>query len=52
MQPIIDSIDTVTEVVTGIFTLMVANPLLTFFLAAAIVGVGVEVFTQIRGAAK
>jgi hypothetical protein len=52
MAPIITAIETVTEIVTGVFTVMVANPLLTTFLAVGLLGAGIAVFKRLRGAAK
>lgn len=52
MAPIIAAIDTVTEVVTGLFTVMTANAYLTVFLAVGLLGAGIGVFRRLRGAAR
>ena len=52
MATITSATGTVTTVVGDTFEVMTSNPLLVFFLAAAVIGVGIVVFKQIRKAAK
>ena len=52
MPAIMTAFDTVVTLLTKVWTLMTSNPLLTLFLAAGLVGIGVRVFRQIKRAAK
>jgi hypothetical protein len=49
IDTVIAAISNVTEVVGTIFELLTSNALLTFCLAASLVGVGISVFNQLRG---
>lgn len=52
MTALITGIGDVTTVVGSVFTLITGNPLLAFFVAASLVGVGIGVFQQAKGAAR
>lgn len=52
MDAILASTSTLTTLVGDVFELMTANPLLTLFLAASVIGLGISVFKSIKGAAK
>lgn len=46
------SMTTVTGLVSSVFDMMTSNPLLTTFLAAGLIGVGIGVFRSIKGATR
>ena len=46
------AMDTITQLMGKVWTLMTSNPLLTVFVAAALIPVGVGAFTAIRNAAR
>ena len=46
------SVDTVVTLLEKCWTLMTSNPLLTLFLAAGLLTIGVRAFRQIKRAAK
>lgn len=46
------AMDTITELMGKVWTLMTSNPLLTVFVAAALIPVGVGAFVAIRNAAR
>ena len=46
------AIPTLTTLVSGVFDLMVANPLLVVFLAAGLIKVGITIFKGAKRAAK
>lgn len=52
MDAILASTSTLTTLVGDVFDLMTANPLLTLFLAASLVGIGITLFKKIKRAAK
>ncbi len=52
MDSIIAATATVTTMVGKVWDLMISNPLLTVFVAVSLIGVGISVFGQIKGAAK
>jgi len=52
MAAILASMTTITDLVTSVWELMTSNPLLTLFLAAGLLTIGVRVFRQIKRAAK
>lgn len=50
MNAVIAAMDTITELVGSVFDVMTGNPLLTVFLAAGLLTVGISVFTQLKSA--
>ena len=52
MEQITAAMDTVTTVVGSVFTLITGNPLLAAFAAAGLLGVGIGVFSAVKGAAR
>lgn len=52
MSAVMSSFETVTSLMNSVWTLMTSNPLLTLFLAAGLLSVGVGAFRKIKGAAK
>lgn len=46
------STSTLTTLMGNVWTMMTSNPLLTLFLAVAVLSVGVGVFKMIKGASK
>lgn len=46
------SMDTITKLMSSVWTMMTSNPLLTLMLAVGLVSVGVAVFAMIRRAAS
>lgn len=52
MEAIITACGDVVSIVTQVFGVMTANPVLLFFLAASLLGVGISVFKRIKGAAR
>ena len=51
MDAVVSSVDTLGTLMTKVWTLMTSNPLLTLFLAVALLSVGVSVFGMIKHAA-
>lgn len=51
-ESVVSSMDVLGTLMTKVWTLMTSNPLLTLFLAVALLGVGVGVFRMIKGAAR
>jgi len=52
MSAILGAVSDVTTLMGDLFTIMTSNPLMLFFLAASLVGVGIGVFKKIKGAAR
>lgn len=52
MSAVISAVDTISSLVGKVWDLMTANPVLTVFVAAGLLGVGVTVFGLIKGAAR
>ena len=52
MAAILASMTTITDLVTSVWELMTSNPLLSLFLAASLLGVGVSVFRRIKRASR
>ena len=52
MTEIIGAITNVTEVVEGVFTVIIGNPLLLFFTASSLVVAGVGIFRRLKNAAE
>ena len=52
MSAVLGAFDTVTSLMNSVWTLMTSNPLLTLFLAAGLLTIGVGAFRKIKAAAK
>lgn len=52
ISAILGSTSTITTLVGSVWTLMTSNPLLTVFLCASLLGVGISVFRKIRKTSK
>lgn len=52
MDAILSAMETVTSVVSSVFSMITGNALLATFAAAGLVGVGIGVFNAIKGAAR
>ena len=52
MAAVLASTETITSLVSSVWTLMTSNPLLTLFLGVSLLGVGVGVFRMIKSAAR
>lgn len=52
MDAVIAAMDTVTQLMGSVWELMTSNPLLTLFVAAGLISVGVGAFVSIRNAAR
>lgn len=52
MEAVIAAMDTVTQLMGSVWELMTSNPLLTLFVAAGLISVGVGAFVAIRNAAR
>lgn len=52
MSAVLSAVDTIGTLIGNVWTLMTANPVLTVFVAAGLLAVGVSVFGMIKGAAR
>lgn len=52
MDAILTGVETVTTVVGNVFTLITGNALLATFAAAGLLGIGIGVFSAVKGAAR
>ena len=52
MAAVTAAMSSITSLVTSVWELMTSNALLTVFLSAGLLGVGVGVFRQIKSAAR
>lgn len=52
MSAVLGAFDTVTSLMNSVWELMTSNPLLTLFLAAGLLSIGVGAFRKIKSAAK
>lgn len=52
MNAVIAAMDTITELVGSVFDVMTGNPLLTVFLAAGLLTVGISTFTALKSATR
>ena len=52
MAAITGSVSTVTQMVGEVFNMITGNPLLSVFVAASLIGVGISVFRRIKGASR
>ena len=51
LSAVTGAMSTLTSLVNSVFSMLTGNPLLVLFLAAGLLGVGIRVFTKLRGAA-
>ena len=51
MAAVLGSMDTITSLMSNVWTMMASNALLTLFLATGLISVGVSVFLSIKRAA-
>lgn len=52
MAAVMAAVDTITELMGKVWDLLTANPLLTLFVAASLLPVGIALFTALRNAAR
>lgn len=52
MTDILTAVSSVTTLIGDVFTAITSNPLLTFFVAAGILGVGIGMFRRLRSSAR
>lgn len=52
MNAVIAAMSTITELVGSVFDVMTGNPLLTVFLAAGLLTIGISIFTQLKAATR
>ena len=52
MDTILVGTSTLSKLVGEVFTLMTANPLLTLFLAASLIGLGLGLFKKLKRTAR
>ena len=52
MATVISAIDDVVSVVGTVFTAIIGNPLLVFFLAVSLLGAGIGIFMGLKNAAR
>lgn len=52
VSALLGQVDTLTQLMTDVWNIMIANPLLAVMLAASLVTVGIRLFKRIKAAAK
>ena len=52
MSAVIGAVDTIVELMGKVWELMTSNPLLTLFVAASLLPIGIALFTSLRNAAR
>lgn len=52
MSAVMSSLDTIVELSGKVWDLLTSNPLLTLFVAASLLPVGIGLFTSLRNAAR
>lgn len=52
MSAVMSSLDTIVELSGKVWDLLTSNPLLTLFVAASLLPVGIALFTSLRNAAR
>lgn len=52
MSAVMSAVDTIVELMGKTWELMTSNPLLTLFVAASLLPVGIALFTSLRNAAR
>ena len=52
LTPIITAMGSLVDVMGEVWNVMTANPLLSVFLAASLLGVGIRIFKKVKSAAR
>lgn len=52
MSAVLSSVDTITQLMGKVWDLLTSNPLLTLFVSASLLPVGIALFTSLRNAAR
>lgn len=52
MSAVMSAVDTITQLMGKTWDLLTSNPLLTLFVAASLLPVGIALFTSLRNAAR
>lgn len=52
MTAVLGAVDTITSLLGNVWELLTSNPLLTLFVAAGLLPVGIGLFTSLRNAAR
>lgn len=52
LESVLSATDTVATLMSKVWSVMTANPLLTLFLAASILGIGLTIFNKVKKTAK
>ena len=52
MSAVLSAVDTITQLMGKVWDLLTSNPLLTLFVAASLLPVGIALFTSLRNAAR
>lgn len=52
MSAVLGAVDTVTQLLGKCWDLMTSNPLLTLFVAASLLPIGISIFVSLRNAAR
>lgn len=52
LTPVITAMDTLVELVSKVFSVMVGNPYLVVLVSAGLFGVGIRLFRKAKGAAR
>ncbi len=52
MRAVMSAVDTITQLMGKVWDLLTSNPLLTLFVAASLLPVGIALFTSLRNAAR
>ena len=52
MSAVMSAVDTIIELSGKVWELLISNPLLTLFVAASLLPVGIALFTSLRNAAR
>ena len=52
MRAVMSAVDTIVQLMGKVWDLMTSNPLLTLFVAASLLPVGIALFTSLRNAAR
>lgn len=52
LTPVISAMESLVDVMSKVWAVMLGNPLLVVFLAASLFGVGIRIFRKVKGAAR